>query len=41
MLLAGCIFAFMKWWLYAALLGAGALGCLAGAVNFQKRNDAK
>ncbi len=35
MLLAGCIFAFMRLWLYAALLGAGAFGCLVGAMNFK------
>ena len=33
MLLAGGIFALMRQWLYAALLGAGALGCIAGAIN--------
>lgn len=39
LLLAGCIFAFMKLWLYAALLGAGALCCLSGAMNFKKHSD--
>ena len=39
MLLAGCILAFMKLWLYAALLGVGALGCLTGAINFKNRNN--
>ncbi len=33
MLLAGGIFALMRKWRYAALLGAGALGCIAGAIN--------
>ena len=33
MLLAGGIFALMRKWLYAALLGAGAIGCIAGAIN--------
>ena len=32
MLLAGGLFAFLRLWLYAALLGVGALGCLAGAL---------
>jgi len=39
MLCAGGIFAFMRLWLYAALLGVGALGCLVGAINFKKRKD--
>ena len=39
MLIAGCILAFMKLWLYAALLGAGAFGCLMGAINFKNWND--
>ncbi len=39
MLHAGGVFLFMKLWLYAALLGAGALGCLAGAVNFKGMNE--
>lgn len=39
MLLACGIFAFMKLWLYTALLGAGALGCLTGAINFKNRKD--
>lgn len=33
MLLAGGVLAAMKAWLCAALLGAGGLGCLAGALN--------
>ena len=39
MLHAGGIFLFMRLRLYAALLGAGALGCLAGAVNFKNMNE--
>ena len=39
MLLAGVIFASLQWWLCAALLGAGALGCLAGAANFGNRGS--
>lgn len=39
LLLAGCIFAFMKLWFYAVLLGIGAFGCLIGALNFQNRNN--
>ena len=31
---AGVVFAFMKLWLYAVLLGVGALGCMVGAINF-------
>ena len=38
LLLAGCIFAFMKLWFYAVLPGIGAFGCLIGALNFQNRN---
>lgn len=38
---AGGVFAFMKLWLYAALLGAGALGCMVGAINFKNLNDKK
>ena len=36
MLLAGGIFAFLRLWIYAALLLAGAFGCLAGALGFRK-----
>jgi len=36
---AGGIFAFQKLWLYAALLGAGALGCIVGAINFKNIDD--
>ncbi len=39
MLHAGGVFAFMKLWPYAALLGAGSLGCLVGAVNFKNQGD--
>ena len=39
MLHAGGIFLFMRLRLYAALLGAGTLGCLAGAVNFKNMNE--
>ena len=37
LLLAGAIFAFLSQWGYAALLWAGALGCLAAALNFKNR----
>ena len=39
MLLAGGIAIFMKGWLYAALLGAAAFGCFAGALNFKSKQD--
>lgn len=39
LLLAGAIFAFLSQWGYAALLRAGALGCLAAALNFKNRKD--
>ena len=46
MLLAGMLFALTRQWVYAALIWAGALGCLAAALNFrskakdaQERND--
>lgn len=39
MLIAGAIFGFLGQWLYAALIWAGALGCLAAALNFKKRKD--
>ena len=39
MLLAGGIFAFLKLWLYAALLAVGAFGCLIGAANFKSKRD--
>ena len=41
MLLAGVIFAFLKLWLYAALLAAGGFGCLIGAMNFKNKRDGK
>lgn len=34
---AAGVFAFMKLWLFAALLFAGAMGCLAGAYGFKNR----
>ena len=37
MLLAGVIFALSRLWIYAALLGAGALGCAAAAMNHRGR----
>ena len=39
MLIAGAIFGFLGQWLYAALIWAGALGCLAAALNFKNRKD--
>ena len=39
MLLAGAIFGFLDQWFYAALIWAGALGCLAAALNFKNRKD--
>ena len=40
MLLAGALFALTRQWVYAALIWAGALGCLA-ALNFRgKAKDA-
>ena len=39
MLLAGCIFGFMQRWVYAALVWAGAFGCLAAALNFKSRKE--
>ena len=41
MLLAGALFALIRQWVYAALIWAGALGCLAAALNFRgKAKDA-
>ena len=37
MLLAGGIAVFMKGWLYAALLGAVAVGFFAGALNLRNK----
>ena len=39
MLIAGAIFGFLDQWLYTALIWAGALGCLAAALNFKNRKD--
>ena len=39
MLLAGVIFAFMRLWVIAGLMGAASLGCLAGALNFRGHGD--
>ena len=39
MLIAGAIFGFLNQWLYAALILAGALGCLAAALNFKNRKN--
>lgn len=41
MVYAGGVFAFMKLWLCAVLLGVGALGCIAGAINFKNLDDKK
>lgn len=41
MLLARALFALIRQWVYAALIWAGALGCLAAALNFRgKAKDA-
>lgn len=37
--LAGVIFAFMRLWIIAGLMGAAALGCLVGALNFRDHGD--
>jgi hypothetical protein len=37
MLLAGAIFGFLDQWLYAVLIWAGALGCLAAVPNSRKQ----
>ena len=39
MLLAGCTFGFTQQWIYAALVWAGAFGCLIAALNFKNRKD--
>lgn len=39
MLLAGAILGFLKQWLYAGLLCAGAFGCLIAALNFKSSKD--
>lgn len=41
MLIAGAIFEFWGQWLYAALIWAGALGCLEAALNFKNQKDNK
>lgn len=37
MLLSGCIFGFLRQWIYAALVWAGAFGCLVAALNLKKQ----
>ena len=37
MLIAGAIFGFLDQWLYAALIWAGVLGCLAAVLNSRKQ----
>lgn len=37
MLLSGCVFGFAQQWLYAALVWAGAFGCMIAAMNFKNR----
>lgn len=39
LLLSGVIFGFIRQWIYAALVFAGALGCLAAAVAFRNHED--
>ena len=39
MLLAGCIFGFGQQWICAALVWAGAFGCVVAALNFKNRKD--
>lgn len=39
MLLSGCIFGFTQQWVYAALVWAGAFGCLVAALNFHNQKD--
>ena len=41
MAFAGVISVFLKVYLYAALLGVGASGCIAGAMNCNSLKDAK
>ena len=36
LLLAGAIFGALRQWLWAALVWAGAVGCLSAAANFKK-----
>lgn len=35
MMVAGCIFAFVEQWIYAALVWIGAFGCGIAALNFK------
>lgn len=37
MLLSGCIFGFLREWIYAALVWVGAFGCLVAALNFKNQ----
>ncbi len=39
LLLSGFVFAFLRLWLFAALLGAVSLGYFVGALNFKKMSD--
>lgn len=39
MLIAGAIFGFLNQWFCAALILAGAFGCLAAALNFKNRKN--
>lgn len=39
MLLSGCIFGFIRQWIYAALVWVGAFGCLIAALNIKNRKD--
>ena len=39
LLLAGAVFGIVGRWLYAASVWAGALGCLAAALNFRNRKN--
>ena len=39
MLLAGCLFGLMRQWVYAALVWAGAFGCLVAALNFKNPKE--
>ena len=39
MLIAGAIFGFLSQWIYTALIRAGAVGCLAAALNFKNQKD--
>lgn len=39
MLLAGCIFGFLRQWSCAALVWVGGSGCIIAALNFKNRKD--